>query len=207
MTFRYDEIAAALRLAYSTKVQARAERADAPFKRTEREAFLAQLRAHDAERLLEIGAGTGNHGAAFQASGLQVVCSDLTPEMAAHCASIGLPAFAADFLHLGVRPASMDAVFAMNCLLHVPRADLSLVVSRIAEVLRPGGLLYVGQYGGFDREAIFPDDGYEPKRFFSYLSDESLRGLLEPWFELIEERSIELRPGDTFHSATGRARG
>ena len=66
--------------------------------------------------------------------------------------------------------APFDAGFAVNCLLHVPRADLPAAFERLHGALRADGLCYVGQWGGIDRAGIHEGDSYEPKRFFSYLT-------------------------------------
>ncbi len=43
---------------------------------------------------------------------------------------------------------SFDAVFAMNCLLHVPNHDLPAVLVAVRAVLRPDGLFFVGVSAG-----------------------------------------------------------
>jgi len=87
----------------------------------------------------------------------------------------------------------------MNCLLHVPRADLSAALSKLRDVVAPGGLLYAGQYGGVDQEIVWQDDNYEPKRFFSYLSDEELSGAAEALFEVVDFRTIKLEGRGALH--------
>jgi SAM-dependent methyltransferase len=83
-----------------------------------------------------------------------------------------------DFLHLDFPPGSFDAVFAMNCLLHVPNHDLPAVLESIRGVLRPGGLFFVGVYGGDESaEGPIDDDRHVPPRFFSWRTDEQLLGL------------------------------
>jgi SAM-dependent methyltransferase len=169
---RYDEITNQLQHAYDKAVDARASSPVEPWKEAEREKFLAVLHREGAESLLEIGAGTGVHGKFFADAGLDVVCTDLTAGMVEYCRSQGLVAFQQDFLHLDLGRA-FDAVFAMNCLLHVPREDLSAALASVRSTLKPGGVFYLGQYGGFEGDG-FPDDPYEPKRFFSLLRDEDL---------------------------------
>lgn len=55
---------------------------------------------------------------------LQVVATDLSPAMVGFCRQKGLDAHVMDFLHLDFPAGSFDAVYALNCLLHVPNADL-----------------------------------------------------------------------------------
>ena len=88
------------------------------------------------------------------------------------CRQKGLKAFERDFLHLGFPPASFDAVYAINCLLHVPKRELPAVLAAIRLVLKPGGLFFLGLWGGVDSEHIWEGDTYEPKRFFSLYTDD-----------------------------------
>src|SRR5690606_27119632 len=103
--------------------------------------------------------------------GLDVTCTDLSPEMVALCRAKGLHAHVMDFLHLDFPPASFDAVFALNCLLHVPGADLDRVLTEIHRMLRPSGLFFYGVYGGWSFEGVWPDDQHDPKRFFVFYPD------------------------------------
>jgi len=151
--------------------------------------------------LLEIGAGTGHHGKFFAEAGLDVVCTDASQAMVDACRAKGLVAQQADFLALE-RDQSFDAVFAMNCLLHVPRADLPAAVRSVAGTLKPGGLFFWGQYGGIDREATFADDTYEPKRFFSYLSDDALLETASEQFDVVDFHAVvvDVEPGTHFQA-------
>lgn len=89
-------------------------------------------------------------------------------------------------LDLGRR---FDAAFAMNCLLHVSPEYLPAALERIACVLAPGGLFYRGQCGGFSHAGPFPDDAYEPRRYFSWLTDDQLLGVLSETFEIVSSAS------------------
>ncbi|HEY3905553.1 MAG TPA: hypothetical protein VGM14_16720 [Streptosporangiaceae bacterium] len=76
----------------------------------------------------------------------------------------------ADFQRIrdDLRRAYDGAAYAMNCLLHVPNAELPAVLSSVAGVLWPGGLFFLGVYGG----GIEPEEGaaewddHIPARFF-----------------------------------------
>lgn len=205
---RYDEIIGTLRQAYDAKVDERSSGHDAEWKEAEREAFLARLRAAGASTLLEIGAGTGIHGRWFADRGLDVVCTDLSPAMVEHCRSIGLEAHVQDFLSLDLG-RTFDAVFAMNCLLHVPHAEIDAVLRSIASCVRPGGLLFWGQYGGEDREGPLPDDHYEPKRFFSSFTDEQVLAVATAVFDLVDFHQVGFDDWTNghFQALTLRARG
>ena len=160
-----------LRHAYDSRAQERETRPISDWKIQERARFLSLLQAEGKRRLLEIGAGAGYHARFFQDSGLEVVCTDLSPELVRLCREKGLTAYEMDFLGLEFPTESFDAVFALNCLLHVPRRDLPRVLRAIRAVLGPGRLFYLGVYGGKPHEGVWPDDTYEPKRFFCFQTD------------------------------------
>jgi SAM-dependent methyltransferase len=98
----------------------------------------------------------------------------------------------ADFLGLGVPPGSFDAVYAMNCLLHVPTPDLSRVLAAIEEVLVPGGLLYVGTWGGDDEEGPMRDDRHPVPRFFAFRSDKRMRQALAECFHVLSFATVDV---------------
>jgi SAM-dependent methyltransferase len=196
----YDQILGNLRTAYDAMAHQRDESRIQEWKAAERQRFLNQLRVASARRLLEIGAGTGVHGKFFQDQGFQVIATDLSPELVELCRAKGLEAYVRDFLNLDFPAASFDAVFGMNCLLHVPRVNLVPVLRAVEEVLKPGGLFYWGQYGGFEFEGIWEDDSdYEPKRFFSYLRDADIQRTAGEVFEIIDFRTIDVGSGRGDH--------
>ncbi|WP_155370104.1 class I SAM-dependent methyltransferase [Catellatospora vulcania] len=184
MSVRYSDVLAGLRQAYDGGAAERDTFDKEPWKVAERAEFEARLRAEGRRRLLEIGAGTGQDSRHFMDAGYEVVAVDLSPEMVARCRAKGVDARVAHFLDLGLPAESVDAVYAMNCLLHVPDADLAEVLDGIRRVLVPGGLCYVGVWGGHHREGVLDTDQHEPKRFFAWRTDEVLLAYARRFFEV-----------------------
>jgi len=196
----YHRVVADLRAAYGPAAAAdRDRRGKEAFKIGERQHFLDLLRERDATSLLEVGAGTGHDSLYFQGQGLQVLCTDLSPAMVELCRAKGLDARVADFLGLAVPPGSFDAVYALNCLLHVPTPDLPRVLAAIEEVLVPGGLCYVGTWGGTDEEGPMRDDRHPVPRFFAFRSDERMRNALASRFHVLSFSTIDV-DGNHFQS-------
>jgi len=189
-------VAQALRLAYDRAADERDSSGPTEWKVAERERFLAILRSEGCATLLEVGAGSGHQGKFFLDEGLQVTCTDLSEENVLRCRAKGLTAEVMDFLSLDFDGQTFDAVFAMNCLLHVPRADFNAALRSIRGVLASGGLFYLGQYGGRESEGINEQDTYEPKRFFSFLTDDSLQALAADLFTPVDFRTIAVPPTD-----------
>ncbi len=209
MTARYEDVLASLREAYDRgaveREAAGGQKSD--WKIAERDAFRARLEAEGSRTLLEIGAGTGQDSAFFRDNGLSVVATDLSPEMVAICREKGLDARVMDFLHLDFAPASFDAVYALNCLLHVPNADMPAVLSAIRGVLRPRGLFWIGVYGGVEREGPLENDKHVPPRFFALRTDDQIRRCVRSYFEIVDFHVVRLEPRSwDFQSLTLRNR-
>lgn len=183
---RYEDLLVSLRTAYDRGAAARDAYEKSEWKLAERAAFLRRLNDEGLERLLEIGAGTGQDSAYFMSHGLSVRATDLSPEMVARCREKGIDAEVMDFLQLDFPPSSFDAVWAMNCLLHVPNADLPQVLDAIAALLRPGGLFFLGVYGGTSSEGIADWDSHDPPRFFAWRTDEEIQAYASRAFEIVD---------------------
>jgi len=203
MTTRYDDVLDPLRAAYDARASWRDGLTREPWKLAERQAFRDRLAP--GARLLEIGAGPGHDSTYFQDEGFAVVAADLSPAMVEICRSKGIEAHVMDFLHLDFPDGSFDAVFAMNCLLHVPNADLPTVLGAIRSVLRPGGLFFVGVYGGTIREGPIDIDEHVPPRFFSWRADDELLAFASAaGFEVVDFHPIEHGPDHRYQSLTLR---
>lgn len=175
---------ASLRKSYGREARARDLNAVQPWKAEERRRFLRLLQNEGKSNLLELGAGPGKDGEFFQNNGLDVVCTDLSPEMVALCENKGLTARVMDLQHLDFPPATFDAVYTLNCLLHLSERELPAALRGILAVLKPDGLFYLGVYGGKNQEGVWEDNSYEPKRFFSFHTDERMREIVTGSFEV-----------------------
>jgi SAM-dependent methyltransferase len=131
-----DDVTRILRDADDRRVEERAMRPAPAWETAERDSFLARLQLEQkATTLLELGAATGSDAAFFKAHGLDVVCGDLSPRMVEHCRARGLVAHVMDVVDLRFPPDSFDAVYAMNCLVHVPKSQLRGVLGRIRSLM------------------------------------------------------------------------
>lgn len=203
MNIRYDEVLAPLRTAYDGRAAWRDGRPKAPWKLAERQAFRDRLAP--GARLLEVGAGTGQDGAYFRDEGFTVVAADLSPAMVEHCRAKGIDAHVMDLLRLDVEPASFDAVYTMNCLLHVPNHDLPAVLTAVRAVLVPQGLFFLGVFGGTESaEGPMAGDEHEPPRFFSWRTDEQLLGYATACFDVVDFHHVDAGGGHRFQSLTLR---
>ncbi len=204
MAIRYDEVLGPLRAAYDGGASWRDGVDKEQWKLAERQAFRERLAP--GARLLEIGAGTGQDSSYFQQEGFDVVAADLSTAMVERCRAKGIEAHVMDFLHLDFPAGAFDALFAMNCLLHVPNHDLPAVLAVVRSILRPSGLFFVGVYGGEQSaEGPFDDDRHVPPRFFSWRTDEQLLGFAAgARFDVVDFHSVDTDRGYRFQSLTLR---
>jgi SAM-dependent methyltransferase len=201
-----DDVTASLRTAYNRAVEERDQSDPDPWKEAYRQAFLEMveglveglMEGKTRRTLLEVGAGTGKDSLFFQEHGLGVTCIDLSPAMIERCRERGLRAQVGDIREQCFAPASFDAVYSMNCLLHIPKAELPAVLAEIQRVLRPGGLFFLGLWGGQDSEYVWAEDHYEPKRFFSLHTDEGIRAAVQPFFAEVSFETHDAGPRGHF---------
>jgi len=207
VTVRYDDVLGPLRAAYDARASWRDKLSKEPWKLAERQEFRRRLAS--GARLLEIGAGTGQDSAYFQTEGFRVVAADLSTEMVAHCRAKRIEAYVMDFLHLNFPAGSFDAVYAMNCLLHVPNHDLPAVLAAVGTVLRRGGLFFIGVYGdGTSAEGPIDHDEHMPPRFFSWRTDEQLLDFAtNAWYDIVDFHTVDTGDGNRFQSLTLRLTG
>jgi SAM-dependent methyltransferase len=197
----YEDVLTRLRSAYDQGAAHRDTASRRDWKLDERAAFLDRLRAAQAGTLLEIGAGPGHDSAWFQAEGLKVTAVDPSSEMVTLTKDKGVPAYARDVLNLDFPPGSFDAVYSLNALLHVPNKDLPAALSAIHAVLRPGGLFFLGVFGGWEEEGVATNDDHVPARFFSFRSDQQLLTYAAAQFEILDFH-IHDDPDARFQSLT-----
>jgi SAM-dependent methyltransferase len=181
----YRTVTSDLRAAYDGSAEARAASDRETWKHAERQAFLARLQSEGKRSLFEIGSGAGHDSQFFADHGLQVVATDLSPKMVEVCRRRGLNAQVMDVLDLQLPPKAFEAAYSMNCLLHVPNADLEHALLSIRSALRPKALCYLGVYGGKEPfEGILDSDFHSPRRFFSFRTNEQLLAVTERLFRI-----------------------
>ena len=185
---------------YEKYAHERASHSSDEFKVQERSEFLKFLKNEERETLLEIGCGHGRDAQFFQAQGLRVLAVDNTPAMVRLTAEKGVPAQVVDCYDLGEINERFDAVYTMNCLLHIPKRDFKRVLRLISERLNESGLMYLGIWGDENFEGIWEQDRYEPKRFFSFWKTEVLLEVLQQSFRLEYYRRLVPHEGRIFNS-------
>lgn len=131
------------------------------------EHFLSQLQP--GATILELGCGGGQDSEFMLARGFDVRPTDGTPEIAREAEKrLRIPVATLLFGDLNEQ-ATCDGIWANACLLHIPRAELPDILTRIHAALRAGGVFYASFKAG---EA---DGRDEFDRYYNYPSESWLR--------------------------------
>ncbi|MCL1787930.1 MAG: class I SAM-dependent methyltransferase [Defluviitaleaceae bacterium] len=174
-----------LRKFYNQEAQHRNMSEKQDWKQAERQHFLSLAQSEGKQTLLELGAGAGHDSLFFQENGMTVTAIDLSAEMVKHCQTKGINAHELDFYHLEELGEQYQCVWAMNSLLHVPKADLPRVLANIDAVLETGGLFYMGVYGGTNSEHEYANELGDHPRFFAFYTKETLLKALAAHFDVL----------------------
>lgn len=144
-------------------------------------AFVAAVGA--GARVLEVGSGPGRDADLLESLGVDVRRTDISPAFVellraqGHAADVLDPL--TDDLDDPARPGTpYDGVWASASLLHVDRADLPVVLARLAEATRAGGVLAASLKEG-DGEAWSTHGYVGAPRHFVYWREPGLRAALE----------------------------
>ena len=137
--------------------------------------------------VVDLGAGTGTFARAIAERVSRVVAVDVSEAMVAAMRARGIEAVHAGFLTYEHEGAPADAVFTSNAMHHLPDFWKMIALERLAEMLRPGGVLRL-------RDFIYSFDPHEADQVFStWLDQEVAQG----WTEHDLEEHI-LREHSTF---------
>lgn len=141
------------------------------------EAFAEHLGA--GARVLELGSGGGRDARLMEELGLRVRRTDITPGFVALLRAEGHDADLLDPLtdDLATPEGPYAAVWANASLLHVARADLPVVLSRLAAVSDDGALLRISLKAG-DGEGWSTHGSISNPRHFTYWRADALRDVV-----------------------------
>lgn len=133
--------------------------------------FLKQLPSGG--KLLDLGCGSGRDSAFFSSLGFAVTALDGSKEL---CKLVkknhGIDALCIRFEDLSFQ-AEFDGIWACASLLHIRKAHMSDILSKVSAALKPGGILYASfKYG--------TGEHFHNGRFFNNYTEADLPTLLTP---------------------------
>ncbi len=192
-----------LRLAYDSDAERRMSNEEnrESWKLDIRNSFTELLKTEEKTTVLELGAGVGTDSQFFQENGFDVLAVDLSEKMVEKCKEKGINSTVLDIYDLPSLGTKFDAIYSLNVLLHIPKAEISSILTIISDSLESTGLFFYGVYGGEDIEKIIDDKSKMGlPRFFSFFSDEALLNLINDRFEIVSFKAIDIGSKDpNFH--------
>lgn len=114
--------------------------------------------------ILDLGCGAGRDLAWFRGAGADATGCDGSPELAAIAAGrTGCPVHVLDLLHPAFTPwydGMFDGIWAHHLFFHLPDAALPVILSRVRDWLRPGGVFYACDPTGDGMQGMADDGRY-----------------------------------------------
>jgi 2-polyprenyl-3-methyl-5-hydroxy-6-metoxy-1,4-benzoquinol methylase len=134
--------------------------------------------------ILDAGCGSGRDSLYFKRCGYKVTAFDASEAMVKATRRLGITAKILKLQDLNIRN-KYDGIWACAVLLHIPRAEIILVLKKLWRALKPGGIIFITLKEG-SGERIAPDG-----RYFIYYSSREFRSLLRQsgdWSEISSKK-------------------
>ena len=154
--------------------------------------------------ILDLGAGTGRTYSYFSKKGYNYIGLDFSPKMRDEAFKIHgeFPYILDDMVNIKkhFKDNSVDAVFAVYSLFHLPKENLQKLLSDIYDVLKEGGIfLFTYQLGSGEEFADEPYLGEEGKNalYMSYQTDDEMESILKQFkfIKLFKKEKVETVDG------------
>lgn len=130
--------------------------------------------------ILDLGCGNGRDADWLTAQGYEVTMIDLSPEMLTY-AKRRVPRAAViqgDMLEMHFEQGSFAGVWANTSLLHLTKEEIQVVMKKLWEMLKSGGV-FMASFKEGDGEQYMEEDKYgiKTRRFYTTLHRDELEGL------------------------------
>lgn len=143
-----------------------------------RDEFTATLRSEGRTLVADVGAGPGLDAVQWRRDGFEVVGLDLAYANVEVMRDEGLVGVTGSLHRLPFRTGSVEALWTMSTLVHVPDRYVDAVVAELVRVVGAGAPIAIGTWGGRDFEGTPEVGEIRPYRFFSLRSHDRWRSML-----------------------------
>lgn len=166
---------------YDREMDARARRPLGERRERRLAEFVRACHREALSSVVEVGCGAGRDGAVLGSSGLAYAGLDLSSSSVRMCRELGLVALRGSALALPFGDDRFDAGWSMSTLMHLPGEGMTIALSELQRVVRTGGLVEVGVWGGEEEREWTDDHG----RYFHSRTDEALQQVLSSVGEVV----------------------
>lgn len=129
------------------------------------------------KKVLNIGSGPGDDAKILRKNGLEVICIDAALSMVNETKELGFESYQKDFRNIDFQNESFDGVWAYTSLLHVPSEEADVVINKIYQILKPGGVFLIGMIEGeFEGDK---ESWEQSERYFKYYTEKELTDMVE----------------------------
>jgi SAM-dependent methyltransferase len=140
-------------------------------------------------RVCELGCGPGHVARFLHDHNVQIFGVDLSPGMVAQARALNphIEFQPGDMRSLALEDASLGGIVAFYSIIHIPRAEVTRVLTGLHRVLRPGGLLFLAFHIG--DQILHLDEWWDQPvqiDFFFFQPDEMEGYLTAAGFEILE---------------------
>jgi len=141
-------------------------------------------------KILDAGCGSGRDSLYFKKKGYNVVAFDYSEALVKLASDlIGTPVLQMSFQDIAFI-GEFDGIWACASLLHVPKTEMRGIISKLAEALKPDGILYASFKYGYREEIrkgrLFSD--YTKSTFQALIKKESSLKIVKHW------KTADVRP-------------
>lgn len=164
----------ALQRYYDREMTERAERPLGEHREGRLRGFVRLCHQEGLRSIVEVGCGAGRDGRVLRSSGLDYQGLDLSSSAARVCRDLGLNAVQGSALALPFGDDQFDAGWSMSTLMHMPGEGMGTALRELQRVIRPGGVVEIGVWGG-DQHRHWTD---QHGRYFHSRTDHELQSML-----------------------------
>jgi len=148
------------------------------------------LRALPGKKILDLGSGPGRDSLIFKRRGFQPLCLDISDEMLNFCKNKKLKTIKMNIESLALPKVSFHGIWSNTSLTTIPKIKVWKIINKIHDILKPGGILFLGLIEGTFSGWAPPDKKYDLPRYRARYQTKEVVEKISKKFELIYFRKI-----------------